>query len=1132
MELKPKQKAKRLSCINGEETTSGRSSMSRNKARTHSRATKTSPHQHASGWKRLIPWKKSSESAALSPLLPENTVSSSSSKKNTNPEPTTGRKVLVSVVVEQGPVSHVASSKQDPPGFSAGEQDKGSLNNSYAGRSLDETLNDSQGSHRTQTDPALSTEFRRKAILKRPFGRNDLPPRHGGNWVVEVSPAEWDSDELRWKYRILVQRRTLQDKLVFENETPASFTAAFTWRSVSDFVWLEQALRAEYHGSLLLPLLSVYLGTTDVANFTQSEVDPIVLRDWLGDVLNGIRGHGEVILPQDVSIISCEAMEAFLYRNTDPLHAVFPVSNGRNPSSMLDDPWRTSPKKNLAFDTDESFVQSLWAKPLSCLPIEGLCDNGAATSPKQSLTPDPKRLLPLEMISCSSRALEGAVSLEVQDSFAAMEPEAPSPSMVTMHSQLIESERELILSYRKTSMLAMDKLRALLDSENDLGLAWKRFAASLSNLYCYEKDLTNVRLYELKGKEIKATHRKLGKKNVEDLLKNITEKKTDRSTVSLRALDSMMGAYIGDLSSVEPAIMAHSDAIVQLTHIDEERSRSHSPLDQSESDARRHDSSWIRVKSVASTLFSDIAKHMKGESFNSKTALAISSTERASPPLQRKEFEKRLVENERRFQTNMITLCRVTHTRAARMAWRLLTMESAQVTELNSAAHSLRTKINIIDREKFAIMIARHKKEVAEDDVTELDLVHRIVNIGQNRKFSSSFAQISSGDSEHQLGGNFGGTRKASELQFEVLGSLIKETADTNGALRDEAVALAKERLGRWDARVALAIMRAVGSGADSEVRVEETTRDLRLVRKYAIGLRENLALCVEAAETLQSTLRYPDSETERKSVSDVSSEPPRHMHDTRWAFIDGLCDVLSGTFLDNESPKRTNSASASKSILSGVGLNLNDPAGWRLLPNQKSLSCNCRDKLQSYAAVKDLRTEELVTKLLEHFNSYRRRLEGIESYVYMGCVGIQLEKFYSQLRSEALAAFEQKTDINTAINIATRKRLPLLVSELEAKLEKVPNVTHTSVKELKEMHLQSKMLKNELSQLASRRFLRAREASTEPLVELMTEWAQHEEQTASIESNALGEAIQEVERAFSQMDIADSLPSGGHKKV
>ena len=128
-----------------------------------------------------------------------------------------------------------------------------------------------------------------------------------------------------------------------------------------------------------------------------------------------------------------------------------------------------------------------------------------------------------------------------------------------------------------------------------------------------------------------------------------------------------------------------------------------------------------------------------------------------------------------------------------------------------------------------------------------------------------------------------------------------------------------------------------------------------------------------------------------------------------------------------------------------------------------------------------------------------------------MECVGVQLEKHFSQRRTEALtgefvvfarkyprdelltilsAAFEKKTDITTAINIATRKRIPGLVDELKSKLGKFGSeVTHTSVKEAKEAHLESKSIKSELHDLALRRLHRARETSTERVIELLKVW-------------------------------------------
>ena len=108
------------------------------------------------------------------------------------------------------------------------------------------------------------------------------------------------------------------------------------------------------------------------------------------------------------------------------------------------------------------------------------------------------------------------------------------------------------------------------------------------------------------------------------------------------------------------------------------------------------------------------------------------------------------------------------------------------------------------------------------------------------------------------------------------------------------------------------------------------------------------------------------------------------------------------------------------------------------------------------------------------------------------------------------MVAFEKKTDITSAINIATRKRIPGLVEELKAKLEKFgSDVTHTSVKEAKEAHLESKSVKTELHGLALRRLLRARETSTERVIDLLKFWMKEEESACITELNALGETLE-----------------------
>lgn len=56
------------------------------------------------------------------------------------------------------------------------------------------------------------------------------------------------------------------------------------------------------------------------------------------------------------------------------------------------------------------------------------------------------------------------------------------------------------------------------------------------------------------------------------------------------------------------------------------------------------------------------------------------------------------------------------------------------------------------------------------------------------------------------------------------------------------------------------------------------------------------------------------------------------------------------------------------------------------------------------YTDLKNCGTEKLLETLSDMLEKYQQRLENIESYVYMQCVGIQLEKHFSQQRAESLA--------------------------------------------------------------------------------------------------------------------------------
>jgi hypothetical protein len=134
--------------------------------------------------------------------------------------------------------------------------------------------------------------------------------------------------------------------------------------------------------------------------------------------------------------------------------------------------------------------------------------------------------------------------------------------------------------------------------------------------------------------------------------------------------------------------------------------------------------------------------------------------------------------------------------------------------------------------------------------------------------------------------------------------------------------------------------MKAVGA-EEGEVRVDETTRELRIVRKFAIGLREQLGRCAEALDVLKGVVYHGDPDA--LIVADDDAEPPEeqnYLRDARQQFVDDITDVFSGAFVTGSTPK-PRTASTSMSVLSKAGIELEDPAGWSsaVIPSTKSSS-------------------------------------------------------------------------------------------------------------------------------------------------------------------------------------------------
>ena len=71
--------------------------------------------------------------------------------------------------------------------------------------------------------------------------------------------------------------------------------------------------------------------------------------------------------------------------------------------------------------------------------------------------------------------------------------------------------------------------------------------------------------------------------------------------------------------------------------------------------------------------------------------------------------------------------------------------------------------------------------------------------------------------------------------------------------------------------------------------------------------------------------------------------------------------------------------------------------------PNGKGRG-DCGNVAKAYIEGRDSQTEWLLSSLSGLLNEYAQRVEVVESFVYMECVGVQLEKHFSQKRTEALS--------------------------------------------------------------------------------------------------------------------------------
>lgn len=809
----------------------------------------------------------------------------------------------------------------------------------------------------------------------------------------------------------------------------------------------------------MLPSLSICLGVPDILT-CQHEVDSRLLANWLSDILNGVRGQGEILFKMEkIEVATCESMDAFLYRSDLVHHIETPRTPGSpTPKSRKDG---TNPKCG---GGDEGKWTAFFPE---------LCygDCAKPPSPVAEAMKTPVNIIK----NCSTPELGSGRRSNVQNSIAHTTTFDDMNSALALHSDLLKAERDLIWSWRTRSLMAMEKLRILQEQEKHIGGSWKRFAISVSNLFAYEKDVETARLGDSKSRrELQMPYKKLQKSAVDDCLRILARQKVERSTPSIEAINVMLSAYVADLSTVQPSVRAYLEGLQQLAL---QKSKTDS-LEADHAEVTRESSDTLAGKIHAS--FKEVQKQFTAVQ-DDPYGTGKKDEERMHRQRQRVQtIENRVLMNEALLKEYMTTFCRTAPIRTARMIHSYLEKETAQCAALYEASVDMRGKINVTSKETLSKMIQRHHMETKEDRNAEILLVHRIVNIGNTKKFPKD-------DDE--------GNAEEVERGVELSRELAEEEA-LKAKLREHAMDQCNQRIGRWDAKLAMAIMEAVGV-SDANVRVEETTRDLRMVRKYAIGLRENVQRCVDALEILRMSIL-------QGGMGDI--------RDLRADFMSEMQNLLSLAYIPVDDQRQH----LPIRLLESEDIDLSDPAGWRSRDNG-----TCGNAITAYMETRDSGTEWLLESLGELLKEYNQRVEAVESFVYMECVGIQLEKHFSQARATALAAFEKKTDITSAINIATRKKMPVLVKELQAKLVAVgTEVSHTTVKEAKEAHLESKTMKQDLHDLAMRRLTRARETSTERAIALMTVWSKEEEGSTSTELEILKDLMVLLQKSVREEEI------------
>ena len=677
-----------------------------------------------------------------------------------------------------------------------------------------------------------------RSALSRPFGRTSLPAHLAKTWVVEVTSAGFDKSRNMSTYNIMVQKEEYNDvgtpvpsplrngTLKHKLSLGTSFVAASIDRTLQDFLWLEEALRKEYHGSLIFPILSLALtsgtdwmttGTFDKESFAKGDWDPLavsvqmlddamhsnepvdakLLAGWFSDVLNSVRGKGELILDHklmDVDIIHSEAIESFLYKTSEPLPN--PSRKRLGKSNESDSNWLLGDlKKALNFqetgqDDISSTLAGLVKANLQCLGIMDDDDIGYGNN-RHAHDPD---------------------SLVLQRTKTGEDEENAEMWRGLIQSNGLRAQRFYIAVQKESTLRTMYQLRMLLERESLLSAAWKRFAISLSMLFAVEKDVEICKLEGLKPSSLSKPSR-VGKTQVDENLRILARQKVDRSVPSLKVLSGMLNTYYSDFSSVDPSLREYAEGLENLIKTN-------------------MDGGWqSQLKAMSPINLLNVSNHE-------------SSSNRHQYKADRYTMQERLSTNEEYMKSSIMQLCKAMKIRISRMGWKYFKMESGQVSLLLTSAEQVRSNLKSGRIRDASIM-----ENEQSDNEKEADLVRVIMELGLKRKYKYQSVPKSSASSHTSSE-----TSEISDFDKSHEGDNETLTTDDGGTIQsplfESVMTVAREHSGRWNADVAEKILQ--GSGIPNVLMdADVKSKSLRLVSKLAGALRESVDRCKDAVQLL-----------------------------------------------------------------------------------------------------------------------------------------------------------------------------------------------------------------------------------------------------------------------------------------